>query len=169
MAVPHPRWHRCSCQTDGRKTCRPTAAWLKGGTSPELLDLETQWGWQIRFEEVADLWKEVLPVGEPTNPETIREQLPAIAERREAERGEERPCDRLARPENTDHEPPLPDGPMTVGIDGGYVRAAHKEGWLEVIAGRSMVAFPRSQNDAVAPAKCFGLVQTYDQKPRRRP
>jgi len=25
-------------------------------------------------------------------------------------------------------EQPLPDGPMTVGIDGGFVRAAHKEG-----------------------------------------
>ena len=133
---------------------------VKGRTSPELLDLETQWGWQIRFEEVADLWKEVLPVSEPTNPETIREQLPAIAERREAERGEERPCDPLARPENPDDEPPLPDGPMSVGIDGGYVRAAHQEGWLEVIAGRSVVAFRRSENEEVPPAKCFGFVQT---------
>jgi hypothetical protein len=85
----------------------------------------------------------------------------------EAELGEERPCDPFARPENTEDEQ-LPDGPRTVGIDGGYVRAAHKEGWLEVIAGRSMVAFPRSENDEVPPAKCFGFVQTYDQKPRRR-
>jgi hypothetical protein len=29
---------------------------------------------------------------------------------------------------------------MTVGIDGGYVRAAHKEGCFEVIAGRSAAA-----------------------------
>jgi hypothetical protein len=35
--------------------------------------------------------------------------------------------------------PALPDGPMTVGIDGGLVRAAHKEGWFEVIAGKSVV------------------------------
>jgi hypothetical protein len=30
-----------------------------------------------------------------------------------------------------------------VGIDGGYVRVAHKEGFFEVIAGRSVVAFRR--------------------------
>ena len=168
VSVPNPRWHRCSCRTDGPKTFRPTAAWLKGRTSPELLYLETKWGSLIPFEKVADLLKEVLPVGESTNHETIREHLQAIAERMEAELGEERPCDPFVRPENTEDEQPLPDGPMTVGIDGGYVRAAHKEGWFEVIAGRSVVAFRRSENDAVPPAKCFGFVQTYDQKPRRR-
>ena len=41
-------------------------------------------------------------------------------------------------------EQPLPDGPITAGIDGGYVRAAHKEGLFEVIAGRSVVAFRRA-------------------------
>jgi hypothetical protein len=55
-----------------------------------------------------------------------------------------------------------------VGIDGGYVRAAHKEGFFEVIAGRSVVAFRRTDEDEVPSAKCFGYVQTYDQKPRRR-
>jgi hypothetical protein len=38
---------------------------------------------------------------------------------------------------------PLPDGPITVGIDGDCVRAAHKQGWFEVIAGKSVVAFRR--------------------------
>ena len=57
---------------------------------------------------------------------------------------------------------------MTVGLDGGYVRAAHKEGCFEVIAGRSVVAFRRREEDAVPPPKCFGFVQTYDPKPRRR-
>ena len=57
---------------------------------------------------------------------------------------------------------------MTVGIDGGFVRAAHKEGWFEVIAGKSVVAFRREENDETPSAKCFGFVQTYDEKPRRR-
>lgn len=57
---------------------------------------------------------------------------------------------------------------MTVGIDGGYVRAAHKQGYFEVIAGRSVVAFRRAETDPVPPPKCFGFVQTYDEKPRRR-
>jgi hypothetical protein len=37
-----------------------------------------------------------------------------------------------------------------------------------VIAGRSVVAFRRAEGEEVPPAKCLGLVQTYDQKPRRR-
>jgi hypothetical protein len=57
---------------------------------------------------------------------------------------------------------------MTVGLDGGYVRAAHKEGFFEVIACRSVIAFRGREEDAVPSPKCFGFVQTYDQKPRRR-
>ena len=53
-----------------------------------------------------------------------------------------------------------------MGIDGGYVRATHKQGWFEVvIAGKSVVAFRRGE---VPSAKCFWFVQTYDEKPRRR-
>ena len=87
VAVPHPRWHRCECQTEGPKTFRPTAVWLRGRTSPELLYLETKWGSLIPFERVADLLKEVLPVGDSTNHETVREHLQGIAERMEARAG----------------------------------------------------------------------------------
>jgi hypothetical protein len=37
-----------------------------------------------------------------------------------------------------------------------------------VIAGRSVVEFRRAEGDSVPAPKCFGFVQTYDQKPRRR-
>jgi hypothetical protein len=37
-----------------------------------------------------------------------------------------------------------------------------------VIAGRRVVAFRKEEGDSVPPPKCFGLVQTYDQKPRQR-
>ena len=102
-----------------------------------------------------------------TNHETVREHLQATALRIEEELGEERQLN-LFDCEEHDSEPTLPDGPMTVGIDGGYVRAAHKEGCFEVIAGRSVVAFRRAEGEEVPPAKCFGFVQTFDQKPRRR-
>jgi hypothetical protein len=166
VAVPNPRWERCPCQTQGAKTFRPTAAWLKGRTSPERLYLETKWGSLIPYEKVADLLKEVLPVSESNHHERVREHLQSVAERMEAELGEERQPDPV-QPEVT-AELPLPNGPMTVGIDGGYVRAAHKEGCFEVIAGRSVVAFRRREEDVVPPPKCFGFVQTYDPKPRRR-
>src|SRR5215472_12745841 len=44
----------------------------------------------------------------------------------------------------------------------------HKQGWFEVIAGKSVVAFRREEEGEVPSAKCFGFVQTYDEKPRRR-
>lgn len=168
VPVPNPRWNRCSCQTDGPKTFRPTTAWLSGRTSPELLYVETKWASLIPFEKVAELLKEVLPVGESTNHETVREHLQATALRIEEELGEERQLNLFDCEEHDSEQLPLPDGPMTVGIDGGYVRAAHKEGCFEVIAGRSVVAFRRAEGQEVPPAKCFGFVQTFDQKPRRR-
>ena len=105
--------------------------------------------------------------GRSANSETVREHLHAVAERIEKELGEERQPRDFAAVESI-AELPLPDGPMTVGIDGGYVRAAHKQGNFEVIAGRSVVAFRREEGDSVPSPKCFGFVQTYDQKPRQR-
>ena len=37
-----------------------------------------------------------------------------------------------------------------------------------MIAGKSVVAFRRDDEGEVPSAKCFGFVQTYDEKPRRR-
>src|SRR5207245_3420979 len=106
------------------------------------------------------------PVSKYTNQETVTVHLQAVAQRMEAELSEERQTDPVKPQE--DPALPLPDGPMTVGLDGGYVRAAHKEGFFEVIAGRSVVAFRRREEEAIPPPKCFGFVQTYDRKPRQR-
>lgn len=114
VTVPNPRWQRCSCQTEGPKTFRPVATWLKGRTSPERLYLEAKWGSLIPYEKVADLLKEVLPVSGSTNHETVREHLQAVAERMEMELGEERQPDPV-KPEE-DPELPLPDGPRQGGL-----------------------------------------------------
>jgi hypothetical protein len=167
VEVANPRWKRCRCQQTGAKTFRPTVSWLQGQTTPELLYLETKWASLIPFGKVADLLLEVLPVHAGTNHETIRRHLHETAERIENELGDERQL-KLFVEEVEQEDPAPPDGPITVGIDGGYVRAAHKEGFFEVIAGRSVVAFRREANDEVPEAKCFGYVQTYDAKPRRR-
>jgi hypothetical protein len=56
-----------------------------------------------------------------------------------------------------------------VGIDGGYVRAQPQQGWFEVIAGKSLLAFTRGEeSEQPVSSKCFAFVQTYDQKPKRR-
>ena len=54
VPVPNPRWNRCSCQTDGPKTFRPTSIWLTGRVSPELFYLETKWASLTPFAKVAD-------------------------------------------------------------------------------------------------------------------
>ena len=169
VRIANPRWERCACQEHGPRTFRPVATWLHGRTSPELLYMETKWASLLPFAKVAGLLREVLPVDEATNHETIRRHLHATAQRMEQALGEERSSVR-PEPEQEENgrEQPPSDGPITVGIDGGYVRAAHKEGFFEVIAGRSVVAFRRDAADNVPEAKCFGYVQTYDRKPRRR-
>ena len=168
VKVANPRWNQCRCQPSGTKTFRPTLSWLQGQTSPELLYLETKWASLIPFAKVADLMREVLPLDDGTNHETIRRHLHETAERMEKELGDERQLRLFEEEVAAQEDLAPPDGPITVGIDGGYVRAAHKEGFFEVIAGRSVVAFRREAKDEVPEAKCFGYVQTYDKKPRQR-
>jgi len=145
------------------------------GTAVEKLNLqagalkdESKWASLIPFAKVADLLKEVLPVDDSVNSETVRNHTQATAERIEQALGDERQLNQYEGSEKAWEEQPLPDGPITVGIDGGYVRAAHKQGCFEVIAGKSIVAFRREDATNVPSSKCFGFVQTYDEKPRRR-
>src|ERR1700752_1819666 len=94
---------------------------------------------------------------------TIRNHLLKTAERMEAELGDEKPVF-FEGTEDDWEQQPIPDGPMTVGIDGGFVRAAHKPGFLEVIAGKSVLEFRRNDEGQKTSSKCFSFVQTYDQK-----
>ena len=167
VAVPNPRWHRCACQHTGPLTFRPTAQWLTGRTSPELLYLESKWGSLIPYAKVGELLTDVLPVAQTMRAETVRRQVHATANRIEQALGDEREC--LFDGSEADWAAqPIPDGPMTVGLDGGFVRAPRKAGFFEVIAGKSLVAFKRDETDERPSAKRFGFVQTYDTKPRRR-
>jgi hypothetical protein len=98
-----------------RTTFRPAKAWLEGRTSPEMLYLETKWASLIPFAKVADLLKDVLPVGN-ANPQTIRNHLRATAERIEQELGEERQLNLFEGSEEEWEQQPLPDGPSTVSF-----------------------------------------------------
>lgn len=154
VEVPNPRWNRCLCQ-EVPKSFRPVSRWLQGLTTPELLHLETKWGSLIPFAKVSDLLKDVLPVVETTNKEIIRRHLHRVAERMEEELGEERPHIFASDPENG-QPAAIPDGPITIGIDGGYVRAAHKHGCFEVIAGKSEVSF-RRDSKRTSPKEMFRI------------
>lgn len=168
IAVPNPRWYRCRCKpSNGSRTFRPTANWLTARSSPELLYVESKWASLIPYAKVVGLLKDVLPVAQTLNPETVRCHLHRTATRLEQALGEEQ--ERLfAGSEDDWAAQPTPDGPMTVGIDGAMVRGRRKTGFFEVIAGKSVVAFRRGEKEDIPSAKRFGFVQTYDTKPRRR-
>jgi hypothetical protein len=99
---------------------------------------------------------------------TIRQHIADVAERLEQELGDEQFCF-VEGCQRIWDELPSPDGPLTVGIDGGYVRGQHKQGQFEVIAGKSLLAFKRDQEGKQQlSGRCFAWVQTYDEKPKRR-
>ena len=105
--------------------------------------------------------EEVLPI--QANVATVFRKMHTVAERIEGELGDEQHmyvegCQR-------DWESlPIPDGPINVGIDGGYVHArdetSRKAGSFEVIVGKVITT------EGVK--KRFGFVNGYDQKPKRR-
>jgi hypothetical protein len=84
--------------------------------------------------------QDVLPIDEPVNTFTIRQHVADVAERLEQEMGDEQFCFVEGCQRSWD-ELPAPDGPLTIGIDGGYVRGRNKQGHFEVIAGKSILAF----------------------------
>lgn len=101
----------------------------------------------------------------PLHASTIREHVCNVAQRVENELGEEQ-CSFVEGYQRDWNKPSQPDGPLTVGIDGGYVRGRNKEGYFEVIAGKSLLAFRREGEEELS-SKCFAFVQTYDEKPKR--
>jgi len=162
-----PRLGHCACRPHAEKTFSPLQTLLSRHVSPELLYLEVKWSSLLPYEVSCDLLHDVLPVDEKLNAVTIRNHLFQVAERLEGELGEERPS-LIEGCEQDWEQLPIPDGPLTVGLDGGFVRARHKRGCFEVVVGKSVLEFKRDDPEAEQSKKCFGFVQTFDEKPRRR-
>jgi len=176
VAVANPRWYQCACQphATATKTVRPLAQLLPERVSPELRYLETKWASLMAYGLATRLIHEVLPIDATHNATTVRNHLLHDAQRLEQQLGDDRvmvwdTCqaerDRL----------PIPDGPLSVGLDGAILRArrgscgAQTANLFEVIAGKSILAFRRDEPEGMPPtSKCFALVQRYDRKPRRR-
>lgn len=85
-----------------------------------------------------------------------------------------RPFDQL-QPSSRNVQVPIPNGPLTVGLDGGIVRARHgttgakTSNLFEVIAGKSILSFRRDYpEDVPLSSKYFALVQSVDMKSKRR-
>src|SRR6202051_461356 len=168
LTVRSPRLYHCVCRPHETKTFSPLAELLPNHTLPELLFLETKWASLMSYGMTSKLLQAVLPIDEPVNTFTIRQHVTDVAERLEREMGDEQFCFIDGGQQSWD-ELPAPDGPLTVGIDGVYVRSQHKQGHFEVIAGKSLLAFKRHQEEKQElSGRCFAWVQTYDEKPKRR-
>jgi hypothetical protein len=76
---------------DGSPDISSNEELVNGQTSPEMLYLERKWTSLISFARTTDLLKEVLPVANSVNPETVRNHLQLTAERIKQE---SRPIDR---------------------------------------------------------------------------
>ena len=106
---------------------------------------------------------ELLPLGRTLHATTVRRHTYRVGQRLDDDLGPEHPFLIEGCPADW-AELPRPDLPLTVSLDGGYVHSARqrsrRDGWFEVIAGKSV--------PTDGPAKCFGFVQIYDTKPKRR-
>jgi hypothetical protein len=163
LRLDSPRLYACACQERDRASASPLADLLPERTAPELAYLESKFAALMSYGLTVDLLGEILPLGKELNTTAIRRQVRDVAERVEAELGEERPhfIEGCQRDWN---QLPRPDPPLTVGLDGGYVHArqprSRTEGCFEVIAGKVL-------KEEGAP-KCFAFVPNVDPKPKRR-
>jgi hypothetical protein len=168
VTLTSPRLYHCRCQRRKTTAFRPLNALLTDAVAPELLFMETKWASLVSYGLTAQALKDFLPVDAALNATTIQNHTLAVAQRCEDELDEEQWA--FVEGCAADWETlPIPDGPITVGIDGGYVHDWHeKKSHFEVIVGKSILAFRREDEKDIPFSKCFGFVQTLDTKPKRR-
>ena len=160
VTLDSPRLRRCRCASRRTSTFSPLIHLFTEHTSPELLYLQSKWSSLVSYGMTAKMLKDVLPIDEKLSAATVRNHALEIAHRSENDLGEEQFSFINTCPAEW-KELPQPGGPMTVGIDGGYVRDwNNKKSNFEVIVGRSA----RWEGDA----KRFGFVHGHDDKPKRR-
>lgn len=159
LALPSSRYERCGCEA-APGVAAPVVAALPERVTPDLLALEARWASLVAYGVTAALLADVLPIGTAVNAATVRNDALRVAERLEAELGPEQPIFASGCQAEW-NEMPIPGPPVTVGIDGGYVRSwANRPANFEVIVGKSV---PED-----GPVRRFGFVAGHDDRPKRR-
>jgi hypothetical protein len=154
-----PRLRRCPCQHGGLGSISPLIELLPEHIAPELLYLESKWSSLVSYGLTVQALRDFLPVDARLNATTVRRDTLRVARRLEAELGPE-PSFPLAGCPDACASLPVPPAPITVGIDGGYLRHwRHKQAHFVAIVGESV--------PTDGPVKRFGFVQSHDPKPRR--
>jgi hypothetical protein len=154
-----PRLRRCPCQHSGQASTNPLVELLPEHTAPELLYLESTWASLVSYGLTVKALQDFLPVDTRLNAKSVRRDTMSIARRLEAELGPEPVFPLAGCPGDCASLPPPPE-PITVGLDGGYLRHwEHKQAHFVAIVGE---AVPKD-----GPTELFGFVQSHDPKPRR--
>jgi hypothetical protein len=159
LDVVSPRLRRCPCQHSGQASVSPLVELLPEHTAPELLYVENRWSSLVSYGLTVKALQDFLPLDARLNATSVRRQTLRVAGRLEAELGPE-PIFPLAGCPGECANLPAPPEPITVGIDGGYLRHwQHKRAHFVAIVGESV--------PTDGPAKRFGFVLSHDPKPRR--
>jgi hypothetical protein len=160
LRLASPRLRQCACQAHPTQTVSPLSGLLPEHTAPELLYLESKWASLVSYGLTVRALRDFLPVDDTLNAGTVRNHTLSVARRCEAELGPE-PLFPLEGCLGDCMSPPPTPGPITVGIDGGYLRNwERKQTRFAAIVGKSVLT------DGAA--KCFGFVPSQDKRPRRR-
>jgi hypothetical protein len=126
-----------ACEHAARGSFSPLTELLSERTTPELQYLQTKWASLMSYGMTVDLLKDVLPISDDLSKAAIRNGVERVAQRLDGELGDERNAFIEGTPLDW-QQLPDPAGPLTVGIDGGYVHACNRKGresWFEVIVG----------------------------------
>jgi hypothetical protein len=164
------RVRMCPCAKQPKGSVSPLAELLHERVSPEMLYLETKFASLVSYGLTVRLMDEVLPFDRPIGAERVRRHLFRVAEAHEAELAsapKSITIDEKAGGEQTGPNNVPPDGPLYVGMDGGYIRGREQD-WFEAIAGKSLASFHRDGRVPDPSGRCFAFVQTVDDKPRAR-
>jgi hypothetical protein len=113
-----PRLFQCRCRRHKTASFRPLSSLLAESVAPELLFMETKWASLVSYGLTVDALTDSLPLDVILDVKTVRHDTLKVAERREAELGEEHWSFIEGSPRDWGNLP-IPDGPITVGIDGG--------------------------------------------------
>ena len=162
LKLPNPRLYKCSCSRNKKqKSFSLLSSLFPERISPELQYLQTKWASLVSYGVTSNILEEILPMH--VNISSIYYTTHKIAKLLDLEIEEEQHC-YIKGCENEWNKLPLPDSPLTVGIDGGYIHAREgknrKAGWFEAIVGKSL--------HETKPSKRFGFVCKYDNKPKSR-
>lgn len=158
------RLRACRCIDGTTRSVSPLAALLRERASPEMLYLETKFASPVSYGLTVRLMGELLPLDRPIGAERVRRHLFRVAEAHETDLASA-PATMI--PDEQRNDAARPDGPLFVGIDGGYVRGRHQD-WFEVIAGKGLLSFHRDGTAPDPSGRCFAFVQTVDERPRTR-